>query len=92
MNLHVRNAVAIRHHTIEGSDPPLTQIIQDPKVFHKVAGVRMSFLMNQGMSMSKEAEAGASPQDVVDHQSRKLEAVVVVAPHGPKEQHGDAGQ
>jgi hypothetical protein len=28
---------------------------------------RMSFLMNQGMSMSKEAEAGASPQDVVDH-------------------------
>lgn len=27
----------------------------------------MSLLMNQGMSMSKEAEAGTSLQDVVDH-------------------------
>mmetsp|Transcript_86178 Transcript_86178/g.266855 ORF Transcript_86178/g.266855 Transcript_86178/m.266855 type:complete len:484 (-) Transcript_86178:26-1477(-) len=91
VDLHVRNAVAVRHHPVERRDPPLHDAVEALKGPAEEALVVVPRLVDQGVRVAEELEARAAAQDVVDGERGELQAVDAVPPHGPEEERGREG-
>mmetsp|Transcript_63579 Transcript_63579/g.197307 ORF Transcript_63579/g.197307 Transcript_63579/m.197307 type:complete len:282 (-) Transcript_63579:270-1115(-) len=93
VDLHVRDGVVHGNNPVERRDPPFDDAVHVTQGPLEEPPMVVACLMNERMCVGEELETRAKAQDVVDEEGGELEAVQIVAPHGPEEQsRGDDAQ